>query len=113
MPKKKIIPVWRIIYSDFPSNRIECENIFDCTGFKKDCDSAYKKNKDNFDGFATEVKRSLFYYFNSKCEWEICICSLFDAEGLESEKVDVYDQVMLNWDVFIKYVWDCYRGVWL
>ena len=30
----------------------------------------------------------------------------FDRDSFEKEKIDIYDQVMLNWDVFIKYVWD-------
>jgi hypothetical protein len=56
--------------------------------------------KDEFDGC---LKRELQYYFWSKCEWEVII-SPFVGKA-DSVKIDVFDQVMLNWEVFVDYVW--------
>lgn len=43
------------------------------------------------------------YYFWSKCEWEIIICPWVGKA--DDIKIDVYDQLMLNWDKFVDYVW--------
>lgn len=91
------------------------------------------KDEGFFPQFAAEVKSSLMYYFWSKCEWEVVITSwppyvngkeidrLADEKtnclidygrfvrtyvNLEAaEKIDVFDQVMMNWDQFIDYLW--------
>ena len=52
------------------------------------------------------VHGSLFYYYRSKCEWEVIVSSWPPSDRVPERKVDVYDQVMLNWDVFIGYVWE-------
>ena len=79
--------------------------------------------------FNEEVRRSLLYYYWSKCEWEVIITSwppYVEKEEIDrlnkeiadnpnhyretvnlnvEEKIDVYSQVMANWDIFINYVW--------
>lgn len=54
--------------------------------------------------FAEAVKRDLLYYFWSKCEYEIVITGWPNVED-NLEKVDAYGQVMLNFDIFIDYLW--------
>ena len=56
--------------------------------------------------FADKLKRELQYYFWSKAEWEIIISPWLGSSNSERIKIDVYDQVMLNWDVFVDYVWN-------
>ena len=73
---------WRVFVEDFNGRRIE-----------------------DFDAFAKKVRSSLFYYYHSKCEWEIVVSSWLSSGRVPDRKVDVYEQVMLNWDVFIEYVW--------
>ena len=97
---------WYVYAEDFNGKKIEKVNIFDHYRFLEDVKKIYKKYKNDFDTFAHEVKSSLMYYFWSKCEWEIILSSLFGRPDFKEMKIDVYDQVMLNWDVFIKYVWD-------
>ena len=73
-----------------------------------------KFNKMDFDSqlkfvFEKEVRSYLRYYFGSKCEWEIVVTTwparLIDASELEvSQKLDVYEQVMMNWQPFIEYL---------
>lgn len=77
--------------------------------------------------FAPQLKSTLMYYFWSKCEYEIILTSwppyLTAAQCKEikedkeevkysktvnlevAEKIDVYDQVINNWEPFIDYVW--------
>ena len=43
------------------------------------------------------------YYFCAKAEWEIVISDWFGKQV--EKKIDVYDQVMLNWDRFIEWLY--------
>lgn len=93
-----------------------------------------KKYKDDFVKFADATRSALQHQYWSRSEYETIITSwppYVDEEeldrlnkerddrlakgwqfyresvGLEcAYKIDIYDQIMLNWDVFIKYLWD-------
>ena len=43
------------------------------------------------------------YYFWSKCEYEI-ILSPWTGRA-DDIKIDIYDQIMMNFDRFVGYVW--------
>lgn len=43
------------------------------------------------------------YYMWSKCEYEI-ILSPWTGRA-DDIKIDVYDQIMMNWNSFVDYVW--------
>ena len=96
---------WKVFYEDFNGKEIEQYNVFDHYSFMEDIKDAYKKYKHDFGAFSEEVRRSLQYYFWSKCEWEVIISAWPERAGVES-KIDVYDQITMNWDKFIKYTWD-------
>lgn len=102
--------------------------------FLEDLLKIKKKYKDSFEEFANAVRDSLQYYYWSKSEYETVITSwppyIEDEElnRLKSEKekriqengkfyraavnlnvgykIDIYTQVMMNWDRFIYYIWD-------
>ena len=97
---------WNVYVENFNGLKIDTYNIFKHYHFMEDIKQIYKKHKDDFDTFAEEVKRSLMYYFWSKSEWEVMVAPLFKRNDSNESKIDVYSQVMLNWDIFIKYVWD-------
>ena len=144
---------WNVYVGDFNSGKIELFNVFNHYGFYRDCVKAKKQFKDDKGGFAEEIRRSLAYYYWSKCEWEVILehwpsgelyemrkkmkigelrkalqgvgieyddHSLYrakDETGIEirvfpqnnrykDQKIDVYEQVMNNWDVFVDYVWE-------
>ncbi len=96
---------WLVFVEDFNGRKIEAYDIFRHGGFAEDVRKAYKKNRNDFDAFSKKVRGSLFYYFHSKCEWEIIASAWPPSDKVEQRKISVYDQVMLNWDVFIEYVW--------
>ena len=99
---------WNVFIGNFNHKDIETYNIFDHYLFKEDCDKAWKKHGTDFQKFSKEVKSSLMYYFWSKCEWEIILSHWPPSERFKDKKVDVYEQVMLNWEVFITYLWNYY-----
>jgi hypothetical protein len=97
---------WNVYVGDFNGKRIETDNVFDHAGFVRDCQETYKKHKDDKGAFLEAVRRSLMYYFWSKCEWEIIISHWPPRKDAQDLKIDVYDQVMLNWPIFSEYVWN-------
>lgn len=98
--------VWNVYIENFNKKEIETYNIFDHASFYGGVKKAYQKCKDDFNAFETKVMRELMYYFWSKCEWEIILSDWPPSDKFRDKKVSVYDQVMLNWDTFIHYVWD-------
>lgn len=98
---------WKVFVENFNGRKIEPYNIFNHYSFKNDVKDAYKKYKDDFEAFSEEVRTSLHYYFWSHTEWEIIMSDWPPSKKEPIEvKVDVYAQVMMNWNKFIKYTWD-------
>ena len=97
---------WNVIYGDFNSREIETYNIFRHYSFTHDCAKAARKYKDNREAFAEEIRVCLMYYFWSKCEWEVIVQHWPNGERFHDKKIDVYQQVMMNWDIFIDYLWE-------
>lgn len=110
-------------------------NIFEYNyKFLEDLLSAKRKYKDNFEAFAEHVRKSLQYYYWSKSEYETVITTwppyitseelnrlnkekhereirnrpfYRDVVNLDtSYKIDIYTQIMMNWDRFIDYIWN-------
>ena len=96
---------WNVYIGDFNGKRMETYNVFNNGGVVEDCRKAYKKHKDDKDAFLENVRRSLMYYYWSKCEWEIILSLWPPRENQQAMKIDVYDQIMLNWPIFSEYVW--------
>lgn len=96
---------WNVYFHNYNKNEIEPYNIFNHSCFTYEVKQAIKKYKDK-DTFAEKLKIKLAYYFWSKCEWEIIISPWIGKKESCNEKIDVYDQVMLNWDIFVDYVWN-------
>lgn len=112
---------WWVFYEDFNRRKIEKWNVFDNYSFRKNVARAVRRRVRTEDGkrraltkeeFLKEVAGWLMYCYWGKCEWEIIISSWPPSSNPEycvEKKVDVYEQVMLNWDKFSEYVWE-HRG---
>lgn len=94
---------WYVYRYNFNSRKIEKFNIFDHGGFVEDVNKCLLESDDK-DSFEKELNNALLYYYWSKSEWEIIITPWIGDEK-ERVKIDVYDQVMMNWDKFVDYVW--------
>lgn len=93
---------WYVYRQDANSGKIEPWDIFEHGRFAEDVTDLLKRKIDK-DTFADAVKSDLMYYFWSKAEYEIIMKNWI---GKDCEiKIDVYDQVMLNFDKFIDYLW--------
>lgn len=118
---------------DINKRKIVEFNIFDHWRFQEIVKKDLKKYKTR-EEFAEKLKGHLMYYFWSKYEYEVVISSFpvhikkeelnrindeFKADtekhGHEpygmwvcpdvGSKIDIYNQVMLNFEVFVDYVW--------
>ena len=97
--------VWNV-YKFYPSaNQVKVFNIFSNDRFKTRV-RILRKTSISKEAFIKDLERELMCYFWSKYEYEISISELFPTYGYEPLKVDVYSQVMLNWEVFANYVWE-------
>lgn len=104
---------WYVYRQDANSGKIEPWNIFEHGRFSEDTMANIKRfcpkqnDGDNSEmaksAFEQQIKSDLMYYFWSKAEYEIILKNWI---GKDCEiKIDVYDQVMLNFDKFIDYLW--------
>ena len=96
---------WTVIWHDINRDEICLFNVFRHGGFVEDIRKHYKKCETK-EEFAEALRRSLMYYFWSKCEWEILISPWCGSRNDKPIKVDVYWQVMNNWNIFLDYVWN-------
>ena len=124
---------WYVYYHDFNGQKIKTFNIFKHGRFREDVEKYFKKYKDK-EEFTEHLRSSLFYYYCSKAEWEVVVTSwvphitMSELDRLNAEredtrekynrepyslyvnpnvaeKIDIYDQVMNNFDIFVDYVW--------
>lgn len=94
---------WNVLMSDFNLKGIKEFNVFDHWRFLEDCQKNARNNAKDFAKFCDKLHDDLLCYFWGKCEWEIIVSDW--PLGQCDEKYDVYDQVMLNWEIFCNYVW--------
>ena len=102
------LPVeWNVYYYNYNSRKVETHNVFNHWRFIEYSAKAIKKNKDDKKSLEEQIRRELMYYYWSKYEWEV-IVSPFTSNPKEEEekKLDVYEQVMLNWNIFFEYFWE-------
>lgn len=97
---------WKVFVENFNAKKIEPYDIFNHYGFANDCIKCAKKKNITKEDFAEEIMRSLTYFFWSKCEWEIILSSFPPSDRVSPKKISVYDQVALNKDIFIDYLWE-------
>ena len=96
--------VWNVFRYDINKREIVAYNIFNHAGFVEDIEKM-RKNKITSVDFKDRLKQVLMYYFWAKCEYEVVISSFPPNENAKDEKVDIYSQVMLNFDIFCDYVY--------
>ena len=91
-----------VYYHDSNAQKIIRWNVFDHGSFKNEIDKILQE-KLNKEDFSEKIKREVMYYMWSKCEYEI-ILSPWTGRA-DDIKIDVYDQIMMNFDRFVDYCW--------
>lgn len=101
---------WNVYVYNFNKRCIETRNILGndsviIRDVLEKAKSEYKENVPDYDKFKEEVRNIVMYYYWAKCEWEVIISAWPPNENAKEEKVDVYSQVMLNFDIFYNYIY--------
>lgn len=96
---------WNVFYYDINKRQITTLDVFNHCKFYNDVQENLKKIKDK-EEFAKKLKSDLMYYFWCKSEYEVIISSWCGGMNTECIKVDIYTQIMNNWDIFVDYVWN-------
>ena len=102
---------WFVFVEDINKKQIKVYNIFEHKDFMEDCDDAwedYINEHRDFSKFKKDIESNLMYYFWSKCEWEIVLSNFPPSDSFQRRKIDVYQQVKINWDKFIDYLFSWY-----
>lgn len=96
---------WNVYYHDINRHKMTTCNIFNHYGFRRAVKEAIKKYRKK-DEFIDKLRKELMYFFWSKSEYEIIIAPWVGGDReKEAEKIDIYEQVMMNYDIFSEYVW--------
>ncbi len=101
----KNILKWNVYVENFNSKKIEVFNVLKHYSFREECWNEARQLEDKNE-FGACIKHWLMYHFWSKCEWEIILSDWPPSGRFNDKKISVFDQVMLNWDVFIEYLWN-------
>ena len=96
---------WYVYLEDFNRRSIVTYDVFQHFNFYQDVKEEIRQIEDK-QNFSDRIKRIARYYFWGKCEYEILITSWLATNNFKAEKIDVYDQLELNWDRFIDYIWE-------
>lgn len=99
----KIGLCWNVCYYSSNAKDFKIFNIFEHNKLAEEVNNIMSKSWESKRFFGEAVRKELMYYFWSKCEYEIVLESW--PVGDVQKKIDVYDQVMLNWDRFVDYLW--------
>ena len=109
---------WNVYYHDFNGRKIDTYNIFNHGTLRIQLAKIARRRTLGEDGkrhsitkeeFTKELRGWLMYCYWSKAEWEVIIgpwISNQEEFDKESVKIDVFDQIMLNFGILADYVWD-------
>ena len=123
---------WNVMREDYNKKDIVIFNVFHHRGFYRDICKAYAEHK-NLKPFANAVRKIAMWYFWSKSEHEVVVtswppylenaeidrvvaerdrsikdygrCYRVSARPEVAVKIDIFDQLTLNWNHFISYLW--------
>lgn len=104
-PRKKRNMEWNVFVCNVNKQKIETYNVFEHSSFSEYVSEHLKECKTK-EEFAERLKSELRYYFGFKAEWEVLVSPWVGGDReKDTIKIDVFDQVMSNWEIFVDYVW--------
>ena len=96
---------WLVYRHDLNKDAIVVFNIFDHYAFAEDVAASLKACKDK-DQFAKALRSGMSYYFRLKSEYETVVVPWIGSSETKALRIDIYDQVMNNFEAFLDYVWN-------
>lgn len=99
---------YNVYYHSYNDNQIKTFNVLRENGVIYNFIKEHRKKDMSKEEFNDALKRECMYWYWSKCEWEIVIKQWVGKEV--EEKIDVYHQLKMNWNVFSDICWKLYIG---
>lgn len=94
---------WYVYTYDINSRKMRKYNIL----ANREADIKNIKQKSNSkDEFSELLRKEMMYHYWSRSEWEIIISAWCGGDGSEEAKIDVFDQLQMNWGAFVDYCWN-------
>lgn len=97
---------YNVYLHDFNSGEFRSYNVLNHGRLIPELKKLFKECGDDKAAFEEGLKSVCMYCFWGKCEYEIILSAWPPAERFKDEKVSAYDQLMLNWPVFVDYIWN-------
>lgn len=98
---------WFVYRYNVNGRIIEQFNVFTHNSFKQQViQLKRKRNVLTYEEFSQELKRIVQYYFWARCEYEVTVHGWPPTHDNVTLKVDIFDQLQLNWDAFVRYVYN-------
>lgn len=105
-PRKKRNMEWNVFVYNVNKQKIETYNIFEHRSFSERAIKCLQECKTR-EEFSEKIKLELRYSFEFKAQWEVLISPWVGGDReKDTIKIDVFDQVMSNWEIFVDYVWE-------
>lgn len=97
--------VWNVLVEDFNKHTIELRNVFELSvRFNRELEALRQKECVSYEDFSADLRHATMRAFWSKCEYEVLVCPWpYHPDQNAERKIDVYDQLNLNWDAFVSY----------
>ena len=98
---------WFVFRYNFNNKKLEVFNVFDNSMFSDDIKKLmydFIMNNISKNEFVDNVDRKVLYYFGFNVEYEIIISPTVGNNYYE--RIDIRNQIHLNWNKFINYLFD-------
>lgn len=98
---------WNVYYFDINAQEMKSYNALAC---EKVIKALLKKSKTK-EEFSEALRKEMMWRYWSKAEWEIIIAPWCGGDPEKTaQKIDIYDQLRLNWDHLVDYCWSFKRS---
>lgn len=100
--------MWNIFWNNPNTNTMEVRNVFELSvRFNRELDTIRNRTYTSLEDFSLDLRHAAQYAFWSRCEYEILLCPWpYYPEQDTERKIDVFDQLILNWDLFASYTFE-------
>lgn len=95
--------VYNVFYEDINHDQIRTMNIFEGEDLNISAVKRLAEAVGHKATFFEALRCLLLYRYGNRCECEVVITGW--PNGNTNRKVDIYEQVMLNWPLICDYVW--------
>lgn len=97
---------WNVYCFDVNAKKFKVRNVFNLsTRFNKDFENLKTKALSmTKQEFSDELMLIARYTYWARCEYELLLCD-FPSES-EKTKIDIFHQLVTNWERFVDYVWE-------